>query len=148
MWSHIISCSKVFPSFIAVLVRRDKPMQSGPINEDEAAFERVAEGRIQARLVNFSLPQRVFHHSTPVITPPSINSPTLPLHDGSVQPENWRTVTGSWLILIDWPKLYSSPIHFLDGFHVLFRCISISCEPCWCYITRESKTDNHRILDS
>ena len=65
-------------------------MQSRPINEDEAAFERVAEGRIRARLVNFSLPQRVFHHSAPpVITPQSINSPTLPL--SMMDPFNQKT---------------------------------------------------------
>ena len=63
---YVVSYDLLFPSFIAVLVRRDKPMQSRPINEDEAAFERVAEGRIRARLVNFSLPQRVFHHSPPL----------------------------------------------------------------------------------
>ena len=88
---YVVSYDLLFPSFIAVLVRRDKPMQSRPINEDEAAFERVAEGRIRARLVNFSLPQRVFHHSAPppVITPTTINSPTLPL--SMMDPFNQKT---------------------------------------------------------
>ena len=39
----------------------DDDDDAGPINEDEAALERVAEGQIRARLVNFSSPQQQFH---------------------------------------------------------------------------------------